>query len=171
MMQAGMMAGSQLLNNAQYRNRGQQTGFLGGPGAIDGTSQSFYNLLDPFDTTGKASSGHALSNILDPGNVFGFNQAANPNSGSPADAGLPNLGMAYLTPKMPGGTFQPIHNGTGTFNAMAATGAGGRTFNPSGPPMMPGGTKPIQPMTQSPLGQPMGTPAFHYGLPKTRVNA
>lgn len=133
MMQGGAMAGGQLLNNAQSRNNGQQTGFLGGHGAIDGTSQSFYNLGDPFNLTGKASSGHAISNILDPGNVLGFNQAANPNgqdiSGSMQ---FPNLGAASMIPQMPGGSFQPLHNGAGAYNNMAAIGAGGKTFNPSG---------------------------------------
>lgn len=156
MMQGGQMAGSQLLNNAQYRNNGQQTGFLGGPGAIDGTGQSFWNSADPFNTLGHSSSGHALSNFFDPGNVLGFNQAANPNGQAGANGGMfPNLGAASLIPQMPGGSFQPIHNGSGMYNNMAAIGAGGRTFNPSINPSI--GNKPSQtsPVTHGLPSMPM----------------
>lgn len=149
-MQAGIAAGSQELNNAQARNNGQQTGLLGGPGAIDGTATSFWNQADPFNTLGHSSSGHALSNIFDPGNIFGMNQAANPNSQAGAGSNMfPNLGAASLIPKMPVGAFVPIHNGTGIYNNMAAQGAGGMTFNPQA--QMPhnlqgpsGGNKPVQ---------------------------
>lgn len=147
MMQGGMMAGSQLMNNAQARNNGQQTGFLGGSGAIDGTSQSLWNAIDPGNISGHSSSGHILSNVIDPGNVFGFNQAANPNGQAGAgNATFPNLGAASMIPQAPGGAFQHIHNGAGTYNNMAATGAGGLAFNPSA---NAGGPKPSQ---GSPIG-------------------
>lgn len=145
-MQMIPMAIGQGLNNAQYRNRGQSTGLLGGPGAIDGTAQSFYNFLDPANFTGKASSGHVLANFFDPGNVFGFNQAANPYGpgGVPGGAGgmsgsaLPNLGDATLMARMPGGAFQRPDMSGGRFNDMAALGAG-RLFNPAMPQRPLGG--------------------------------
>ncbi len=74
--------------------------------------------------------------------IPGF-QGSNPN----ANAGgvFPNLGAQSLIPMMPGGAFQNIHNGTGAYNNMAATGAGGQMFNPSiGAPQSSGGSKPQQ---------------------------
>lgn len=141
-MSGGAVAGgSQLLSNGQLRNNGQQTGFLGGPGAIDGTAQSFYNLADPLNLSGNASSGHALSNILDPGNVLGFNQAANPNGPNGAGNGgipsvLPNLGANTLIPHAPQGRFMPVQMGGGMFNNMANQGAG-PLFNPAAMPAAP----------------------------------
>ena len=130
-------------NNASIRNQGGQSGFLGGPGAIDGSAQSFWNLADPANLSGNASSGHILSNILDPGNVFGQNQAANPlgpngsnlqNGGVPSV--LPNLGAQSMIPHIPQGGFMPLGqanpmggNGGGIFNQMAANSAG-PIFNP-----------------------------------------
>lgn len=124
------------LSSGQARNAGQSTGLLGGPGAIDGTAQSFWNLADPFNTTGHASSGHVLSNILDPGNIFGQNQAANPyGPGGVGSQGgvpsvLPNLGAASMIPQMPQGAFQRLNGGGGIFNQMAANSMGGQIFNP-----------------------------------------
>lgn len=47
---------------------------------------------------------------------------------------LPNLGAASMIPQTPGGAFQSLNNGAGPYNAMAAAGAGGRTFNPGSMP-------------------------------------
>lgn len=155
-------AGSQLLSNGQLRNSGQQTGFLGGPGAIDGTAQSFYNLADPLNLSGKASSGHALSNILDPGNVLGFNQAANPNGPNGAGKGgipsvLPNLGANTLIPHTPQGRFMPVQTGGGTFNNMANQGAG-PLFNPA-----------ARPVQQTPTTAP--APTFTGHVPNSQLAA
>ena len=129
------------LNSGAARNAGQSSGLLGGPGAIDGSMQSFWNIADPANLTGNASSGHILSNIFDPGNVFGMNQAANPygpggvgsqngtNGGVPSV--LPNLGAHSMIPQTPQGGFMPLGqtnptggNGGGIFNQMAANSAG-----------------------------------------------
>lgn len=146
-MQAGVAAGSQELGNAQARNNGQQTGLLGGSGAIDGTGQSLWNAVDPGNISGHSSSGHILSNVLDPGNVLGFNQAANPNGapGAPQTS-FPNLGAASMIPQMPGGAFQAISEGGGPYNKMASQGAGGLMFNPGASPkgMPAGGNMPTQ---------------------------
>lgn len=144
-MQAIPAVGSQELNNAQLRNNGQQTGLLGGSGAIDGSMQSFKNLADPANIFGGSSSGHLASNILDPGNVLGFNQAANPNGqpGMQSPGMFPNLGAQSMIPMMPGGAFQNIHNGSG-YNYMAAQGAGGKMFNPSVNTPTQGAGKPAQ---------------------------
>lgn len=134
---------SQAANNASIRNQGGNAGFLGGPGAIDGSAQSFWNLADPANLTGHASSGHILSNILDPGNVFGQNQAANPlgrngaNGANGVPSVLPNLGAASMIPQTPQGGFMPLGQTNpmggqtpGIFNQMAAQSAG-QLFNPS----------------------------------------
>lgn len=150
------MAIGGLQSGAQARNSGQSSGLLGGPNAIDGSMQSFYNIGDPFNLTGKASSGHALSNILDPGNVFGFNQAANPNAGQNGANGgvpsvLPNLGAASMIPQMPMGHFQSFNGGGGPFNQMAANSMGGQVFNPKGgnmPQMTPQTGQMTQPSMQ-----------------------
>lgn len=154
-MQMIPMAIGQGLNNAQYRNRGQSTGLLGGPGAIDGTAQSWYNAVDPFNFSGKASSGHGLDNIIDPGNVWGLNQAANPygpggvggGAGGMPGGTLPNLGSSTLVPQMPGGTFRGPALGHGRYNDMAALSAGqlfdptthAHPASPSLMPLVPGG--------------------------------
>ena len=144
-------AGSAALGNAGIRNQGGQAGFLGGPGAIDGSAQSFLNLADPANLTGNASSGHILSNILDPGNVLGQNQAANPlgpnganaqNGGSGVPSVLPNLGPMSLIPHRPQGAFQPYSSSTDPYNQMAAQSMGGMVFNPAvnpQPQIGPGG--------------------------------
>lgn len=140
----GMMAaGQDAMNSASIRNQGGQAGFLGGPGAIDGTTQSVWNLADPFNTTGRASSGHVLSNILDPGNIFGQNQAANPLNGARGgQTTMPNLGAASMIPAMPGGSFGMSSQGTDPFNAMANQSAG-QLFTPGqAQPAFQGGSKP-----------------------------
>lgn len=128
------MAGSAALQNAQIRNQGGQAGWLGGPGAIDGSAQSFWNLADPANLTGKASSGHILSNILDPGNVLGMNQAANPNGANEANAMNDTTGMPAILPTLAGvgapKTYDPnsfsgyTNLGAGPYNQMASQMAG-----------------------------------------------
>jgi hypothetical protein len=116
------MAIGQELSNANYRNQGQSTGLLGGPGAIDGTAQSFWNLADPANLTGKASSGHVLANIFDPGNVFGLNQAANPYG----PGGVPGAGAngtPTTLPTLPGVGAPKIYD-PNSFGGYAALGAG-----------------------------------------------
>lgn len=157
------MAIGGLQSGAQARNSGQSSGFLGGPNAIDGSTQSLWNAIDPGNISGHSSSGHILSNVFDPGNVFGFNQAANPNAGqngaNSANGGvpsvLPNLGASSMIPQMPGGAFQPFNGGGGPFNQMAAQSAGGQMFNPAGQqnPQQQGF---FIPGTQIPAGNPKG---------------
>lgn len=142
-MSGGAAAGTQLLGNGAARNTGQQTGFLGGSGAIDGSSQSLWNVLDPGNITGQnktpgssVGSMQSVRNLLDPGNVLGFNQNANPNgpNGSNSNGGipsvLPNLGPQSLIPQAPRGGFMPVNTSGGGFNAMANQGAG-QLFNPA----------------------------------------
>jgi hypothetical protein len=157
--------GSAALSGAQTRNQGGQSGLLGGSGAIDGSSQSLWNALDPANISGKASSGHILSNILDPGNVLGQNQAANPlgQNGSNSAGGvpnvLPNLGAASMIPQMPQGSFQNFSGGPGIYNQMAAQSMGGQMFNPGAqsPQTTPKGAQQSQPNLQQ-LIQQMNAP-------------
>lgn len=114
------------LNNAQ---RLLNPAGIGGGGGLNKSSiESF------FDPAGIDSGPYGL-------NLFG-QRGAN-NASSPTS--FPNLGAQSLIPVMPGGAFQNIHNGTGAYNNMAATGAGGQMFNPSiGAPQSSGGSKPQQ---------------------------
>ena len=105
------------------------SGLLGGPTASDGSIQSFYNLLDPGNITGKANSGDIAANILDPGNVLGMNPAADPQLNGQAP------GAGALTLPAPSGNVKPIlyspnsfvprqPAGPGAYNTMAAQLAG-----------------------------------------------
>lgn len=119
---------------------------------------SMGRILDPVGISGNGGMNKSAAEaFLDPAGIdsgsYGLNlfgKRPDPNAG--ANAAFPNLGAASMIPQMPGGSFQQLHNGAGTYNNMAAQGAGGQTFNPSlhsmnaptNPQTMPGGPKPSQ---------------------------
>lgn len=115
--------------------------------------------------------GNAITQIGgDPLNLYGNKNNPNallfPSSNPNANTGsavFPNLGAASMVPQTPGGAFQQIHNGAGQFNAMAAQGAGGRTFNPAAQ-MPPANPSAPNPQAAGGLGGLMSSPQAQQGM-------
>ena len=160
MMQGGM-TGYSALNQGQG-NQGGISQPYGGSNGMD--ANRALQILNPAGVGGNGGLGKSgIEAFLDPAGIDSgpmglnlFGQRQNPNSTNTA---FPNLGAASLIPQMPGGSFQPIHNGAGIYNNMAAIGAGGRTFNPSSNPSI--GNKPSQTSPGSTHGLPSMPMAVH----------
>ena len=136
--------------------------------SMGGTSaqpQSFWNVGDPANLSGHASSSSILQNLADPGDVLGLNPAASglpPNGGIPGV--LPNLGAAATMPRLPHGAFAPASTGGGLYNAMALAGAG-PLFNPeAAPPVWPQSAA-----TRAAAGTQGQVPIWVRTLPARRV--
>lgn len=135
----------------QNNNVGGASSFSGPWGGSGMSPQRALGLLNPSGIGGGGLSKGSIEAFLDPAGVdsgsYGLNLFGQRQQAGSGPTAFPNLGAASLIPKMPGGTFMPIHaQGTGPYNQMAATGAG-RLFNPAAnaPVSLPqAGSKPTQ---------------------------